>query len=174
MARLCRSHHLDHRMAVRCRPYSCGWWCALWRSRKTRPDCDNHSNPDHSSHRHPQFIGLPTALERTSPAHLRTVVEPVGVVEAFFTAINHHDWRMVWQLGGKNLGTGIYSTSSGMILGYRCTDRDVLNGPPRRAGRSCRARFSRTKPTAPHTPCSATHSVMKCAAVRSYLATSHA
>jgi hypothetical protein len=64
------------------------------------------------------------------PAHLRTVVEPVGVVEAFFMAINHHDWRMVWQLGGKNLGTGIYSTYSGMIFGYRCTDRDVLNGTP--------------------------------------------
>jgi hypothetical protein len=36
----------------------------------------------------------------------------------------------VWQLGGKNLGTGEYRTYPEMIKGYRCTDRDVLNGNP--------------------------------------------
>lgn len=54
----------------------------------------------------------------------------VGVVEAFFTAINDRDWQRVWQLGGKNLGTGKYSTYHAMISGYRCTDRDVLVGSP--------------------------------------------
>ena len=54
----------------------------------------------------------------------------VGVVEAFFTAINDRDWQRVWQLGGKNLGTGKYSTYHAMISGYRCTDRDVLVRQP--------------------------------------------
>jgi hypothetical protein len=55
---------------------------------------------------------------------------PTSVVEAFITAINGHNWPRVWQLGGKNLVTSEYPTYSTMILGYRCTDRDVLVGRP--------------------------------------------
>lgn len=55
---------------------------------------------------------------------------PTSVAEAFITAMNDHNWSRVWQLGGKNLGTGEYRTYPGMIKGYECTDRDVLNGKP--------------------------------------------
>ena len=55
---------------------------------------------------------------------------PASVVESFITAINDHNWPKVWQLGGKNLGIGEYRTYRGMIKGYQCTDRDVLNGNP--------------------------------------------
>ena len=58
----------------------------------------------------------------------------VGVVEAFFTAINGRNWQRVWQLGGKNLGTDEYRTIHGMIKGYQCTDRDVLNDNPTARG----------------------------------------
>jgi hypothetical protein len=37
-------------------------------------------------------------------------------------------------LGGKNLGTGEYRTIHGMIKGYGCTDRDVLDGRPTASG----------------------------------------
>ena len=40
----------------------------------------------------------------------------------------------MWQLGGKNLGPGEYRTYPGMIKGYRCTDRDVLNANPTASG----------------------------------------
>jgi hypothetical protein len=67
---------------------------------------------------------------------------PTSVVEAFITAINDHNWPRVWQLGGKNLGTGEYRTYPGMIKGYGCTDRDVLSGrPTARRERSCQGSF---------------------------------
>lgn len=53
--------------------------------------------------------------------------EQVSVVEAYFTAISDHNWPRVWQLEGKNLGTGTYAD---MVSGYRCTNRDVLSGNP--------------------------------------------
>lgn len=68
----------------------------------------------------------------TTPTHPNAASE-VGrqaVVHAFFTAINDHNWPRVWDLGGKNLGNGMYSTYNGMISGYRCTTRVVLDGSP--------------------------------------------
>lgn len=53
--------------------------------------------------------------------------EQVGVVEAYFTAINDHNWPRVWQLTDKNLRTGTYAD---MVSGYRCTTRDVLSSNP--------------------------------------------
>jgi len=43
-------------------------------------------------------------------------------VQAYFAAINAHDWRRVWDLGGKNLG----QTYSKMVAGYRSTAHDAL------------------------------------------------
>ncbi len=47
---------------------------------------------------------------------------PRAVVEAYFAAINAHDWRTVWQLGGKNLG----SSYSVMVAGFQDTSHDVI------------------------------------------------
>jgi len=47
---------------------------------------------------------------------------PKAVVENYFAAINQHDWPLVWQLGGKNLG----QSYSQMVDGYRTTRRDVI------------------------------------------------
>ena len=62
----------------------------------------------------------PTAPPTSSPA----VLGPRAVVEAYFAAINSHEWRRVWALGGKNFG----QTYSQMVAGYRSTVRDVLSG----------------------------------------------
>ena len=47
---------------------------------------------------------------------------PSAVVEAYFGAINAHDWGKVWQLGGKNLGPSY----AGMVAGFQDTSRDVV------------------------------------------------
>jgi hypothetical protein len=47
---------------------------------------------------------------------------PSAVVEAYFGAINAHDWGKVWQLGGKNLGPSYAS----MVAGFQDTRRDVV------------------------------------------------
>jgi hypothetical protein len=47
---------------------------------------------------------------------------PRAVVESYFAAINAHDWRKVWQLGGKNLSPS-YAT---MVAGFQETSRDVI------------------------------------------------
>ena len=60
-----------------------------------------------------------------SPSVSRTVTAkpaPEAVVKAYLAAINAHDWRKVWQLGGKNLG----QTYTSMVTGFRDTSHDVL------------------------------------------------
>jgi HJR/Mrr/RecB family endonuclease len=59
------------------------------------------------------------------PATTGNQETPQDVTRKFFTAISHHDWPEVWQLGGKNTGHGPYATYTGMISGYRDTVRDV-------------------------------------------------
>ena len=54
----------------------------------------------------------------SSPA----AASPQAVVEAYFAAINAHQWRKVWNLGGKNFSP----TYGQMVAGYRSTSRDVL------------------------------------------------
>jgi hypothetical protein len=68
-------------------------------------------------------------LQPTSKAqpNADATTEQVSVVEAYFTAINDHNWPRVWQLTDKNLGTGTYAD---MVSGYRCTNQDVLSGNP--------------------------------------------
>jgi serine/threonine protein kinase len=58
----------------------------------------------------------------TPPASSPAVPSPRAVVEAYFAAINAHDWRRVWNLGGKNLG----QPYSQMVAGYRSTAHDAL------------------------------------------------
>ena len=60
----------------------------------------------------------PTSPASSSPAAAR----PRAVVEAYFAAINAHQWRKVWNLGGKNFNR----TYGQMVAGYRSTARDVL------------------------------------------------
>lgn len=62
--------------------------------------------------------GQPTPPASSSPA----AASPQAVVEAYFAAINAHQWRKVWNLGGKN-----FNKSYGqMVAGYRTTAHDVL------------------------------------------------
>jgi hypothetical protein len=67
-------------------------------------------------------------------SHAASKVSSQAVVEAFFTAISDHNWPKVWYLGGEHLGKGIYRTYNGMISGYRCTERDVLDASPTTTG----------------------------------------
>ncbi|HSR23785.1 MAG TPA: serine/threonine-protein kinase [Candidatus Eisenbacteria bacterium] len=60
----------------------------------------------------------PTPPTSSSPA----VASPRAVVEAYIAAINAHQWRKVWNLGGKNFG----QSYGQMVSGYRTTARDVL------------------------------------------------
>ena len=62
--------------------------------------------------------GQPTPPASSSPA----VLSPRAVVEAYFAAINAHQWRKVWNLGGKNFG----QTYDQMVAGYRSTAHDTL------------------------------------------------
>jgi restriction system protein len=62
-------------------------------------------------------------------AHVSRQAPPPGpaeVVREYVAAINRHDWRQVWDLGGKNLGRGQYATYAGMVSDYQDTIRDVL------------------------------------------------
>jgi serine/threonine protein kinase len=63
-----------------------------------------------------------TPPNRASASASSAVLGPGRVVEAFYAAINDHNWPRVWQLGGKNLGTPYQA----MIAGYRMTARDVI------------------------------------------------
>jgi len=56
------------------------------------------------------------------PASSPAVLGPQAVVRAYFAAINAHQWRKVWDLGGKNFSR----TYDQMVAGYRSTARDVL------------------------------------------------
>jgi hypothetical protein len=47
---------------------------------------------------------------------------PRTVVRAYFTAINAHNWRQVWRLGGENLS----SSYASMVAGFRDTRSDVI------------------------------------------------
>jgi hypothetical protein len=64
----------------------------------------------------------------STPAHHATlspapqVAGPRAVVEAFFAAINAHNWPRVWQLGGKNLGY----TYPAFVAGFHQTARDAV------------------------------------------------
>jgi hypothetical protein len=64
----------------------------------------------------------PFGGQPTPPASSPAVPSPRAVVEEYFAAINAHDWRKVWDLGGKNLG----QTYSQMVAGYRSTAHDEL------------------------------------------------
>lgn len=81
------------------------------------------------------FVMLFVQPWRTSPvasdkrADSSTVVlptSPAATVSAYYAAISQHDWRRVWQLGGKNLERGPSATYNGMVAGYRPTLRDVV------------------------------------------------
>ena len=60
----------------------------------------------------------PTPPASSSPAAL----SPRAVVQAYFAAINAHQWRKVWNLGGKNFNRSYNQ----MVAGYRTTAHDTL------------------------------------------------
>jgi hypothetical protein len=68
--------------------------------------------------------GLHLGSQPTSPSSspAAAAARPRAVVEAYFAAINAHEWRKVWNLGGKNFSR----TYGQMVAGYRSTAHDVL------------------------------------------------
>jgi eukaryotic-like serine/threonine-protein kinase len=60
----------------------------------------------------------------TAPASSPAVPGATAVVEEYFAAINSHNWRKVWELGGRNFG----QTYRQMVAGYRFTAHDVVTG----------------------------------------------
>jgi len=86
-----------------------------------------------------QVAGSPrsAAAVRVRPA---AVPAPGSVVREYFAAISRHDWPQVWQLGGKNLGSGPYASYTGMISAYRLSQRDVLTAV-HASGESVTGRF---------------------------------
>jgi hypothetical protein len=74
---------------------------------------------------------LPSSAQpkATTKAPQATAPAPSGpsvVMREFYQAISQHNWHRVWRLGGKNLGHGPYASFSGMVAGYRETERDTL------------------------------------------------
>ncbi len=66
--------------------------------------------------------------EASMKARVETVVAPPAsraVAMAYFAAISKHDWPEVWELGGKNLGQGLYTTYAGMVACYHGTVKDI-------------------------------------------------
>jgi len=55
-----------------------------------------------------------------SPPSSPAAAGPKAVVEAYFAAINAHNWNKLWDLGGRNFS----KTRSQMIAGYRMTAHD--------------------------------------------------
>lgn len=68
----------------------------------------------------------PKATTRPPRAIAPAPPGPTAVVREYYDAISGHNWRRVWELGGKNLGHGPYASFSGMITGYRQTEHDTL------------------------------------------------
>ena len=68
--------------------------------------------------------GTPHASPSPSLSPTATAAERASenVVKAYFAAIDAHDWRRVWKLGGKNLG----QSYSSMIKGFHYTSHDVI------------------------------------------------
>lgn len=55
---------------------------------------------------------------------------PRAVVLAYIAAINAHEWRRVWDLGGRNLSPSYQA----MVAGYRLTAHDDLTAIRVRGG----------------------------------------
>jgi serine/threonine protein kinase len=68
----------------------------------------------------------PSHSPSASASAALTDAKPQAVVEAYFAAINAHNWRLVWQLGGKNIEKKLGKTYAAMVAGYRDTSHDVL------------------------------------------------
>jgi Protein kinase domain len=68
------------------------------------------------SHVHGRSSG---ALPAAQPLAL-SVDGPRAVIDSYFAAINHRDWRKVWRLGGQNL----HQSYGSMVDGYQQTLRD--------------------------------------------------
>ena len=63
-----------------------------------------------------------TAPPSPAPAAPGGTASSQAVVQRYVAAINQHDWPLVWQLGGKNLG----QSYSQMVDGYSTTSKDVI------------------------------------------------
>jgi serine/threonine protein kinase len=67
----------------------------------------------------PVYHSLAAPPRHPAPPPAR-VASPAAVVESFISAINAHNWRHVWLLGGMNLS----SSYSSLVAGFRYTRHD--------------------------------------------------
>jgi serine/threonine protein kinase len=62
--------------------------------------------------------------ESSGPVAART---PSQVVQSYFAALNQHDFRAAWQIGGRNAGgQNAHATYAKYVAGYRGTASDVV------------------------------------------------
>jgi Protein kinase domain len=60
----------------------------------------------------------PASQAQTRPA----AGHPRAVIEAYYAAVNNHDWQEAWNLGGQNLA----SSYQALVAGYADTEEDVI------------------------------------------------
>ncbi|HEY2520898.1 MAG TPA: hypothetical protein VGJ19_12345 [Streptosporangiaceae bacterium] len=65
--------------------------------------------------------GLPQVPE--SGAASASTDDPASVVDAYFAAINAHDYRQAWALGGSNSGVSSYDQ---FVTGFATTSHDAV------------------------------------------------
>lgn len=73
------------------------------------------------------LTGTPAAAGsslRTGAGRAAQPGTPAGTVQAYYTAISHHEYRRAWDLGGKNSGAG--HTFSQFAAGFSTTRTDTV------------------------------------------------
>ncbi|MGW2566895.1 hypothetical protein [Streptomyces sp. NPDC001537] len=72
----------------------------------------------------PSIPSGPSGPSAATPAASSTPTDPASVVESFYAAINAHDYRRAWDLGGSHLGQPYYASFAG---GFADTAADVIS-----------------------------------------------
>ncbi len=80
------------------------------------------SAPQASPTQPPSTAPPSNAPPTSAPAAPGGANSPQAVVQRYIAAISQHDWPLVWQLGGKNLG----QSYDQMVAGYSTTSKDVI------------------------------------------------
>jgi hypothetical protein len=91
------------------------------------PNQSEPSAPPTTSTAQQTTTGVPTSetvstQPPTSKAPPTTSLDPAVVVRAYFAAINAHDYRKAWQLGGKNFS----QSYADFVRGFADTEHDMV------------------------------------------------
>jgi hypothetical protein len=61
----------------------------------------------------PATTSTAASSSSVTPTSTTPPTDPAGVVQAFYDAVNNHDYQTAWQLGGQNLGHSYADFSNG-------------------------------------------------------------